>query len=158
MKDDFWRTFGKAVIGLLIWGVALILSTGCYTTEVVRIPFSGDVLASTICTQSGKPIILMHTPLDSIVEQYILVHEMHHVRQVREFGDCRAFMQRFNTDRVFAFENEVEAYCVSFAYRREQGQQNVTRGFVKYLVFAFGEANCWDEAEIKKRIPCDVRP
>lgn len=130
----------KGLLLPLMLFVAL-LSLGAQTSRDVDVfyaPLAPNYLGATIC--SNERIVIVLAPgLDSNQHREVLVHEKIHVRQIREFGSCRAFTIKYRASIVFRLGVEIEAYCPEARSRAvKMGVEGVVVSLSSHLVTSYG--------------------
>lgn len=110
--------------GLVLTGGLLItLLTACAPRyiPVIPVPTDENILAWTTCDQQGNIAVLYYENPDTTLLKYILLHEQTHVMQIKNFGDCFAFMRKYQAEKAFQLEIEAEAECTALALALAEG-------------------------------------
>ena len=108
---------------LLLAGCQGCATTTPYTAVLpLNMPQAG-LGGQTVCDLNNVPVIVVSkTLLENEFElESVLTHERVHVRQVRDSGDCRAFMFTYTSNVQFRMAQEAEAYCAELDYRVRVG-------------------------------------
>lgn len=102
----------KLVVLLILAGCACVVQEA---PVIVGHTYNRDDFAETLCSANGLPFIVVDSEYAEHaggVPEIIYIHEQVHVRQMtRHKGGCRAFNKKYNTDKTFRMNVELEAYC-----------------------------------------------
>jgi hypothetical protein len=106
------------VWNLLMAGVIVALLSCCAKTPIIVADM--PMLARTICSLNGIPVIVLNQHLTGDDVIFAIAHERVHVKQMGR--DCDKVISRYTNDPVFQVAMELEAYCADRQERLKRGQ------------------------------------
>lgn len=150
------RTRWLIVIAMcILWGVLVLTSCATHYVPVVR--YNQATTGGTNCDQRNNPVILVADGVTPEEMFFIRIHEEQHVRDIQEWGDCKAFMERYAIDGAFKFDTEARAYCADLNARVEAGypRDTLTVLLVNHMWRLYAQGLTLDS--VRNRLPCGGR-
>ena len=150
------RTRWLIVIAMcILWGVLVLTSCTARYVPVVR--YNTQTAGGTNCDQRNNPVIMVADGVTVEEAYFIRIHEEQHVADIRAWGDCKSFLERYRVDGAFRFDAEARAYCADLNARVEAGypRDTLTTLLTHHMQRLYAMGLTLDS--VRSRLPCGGR-
>ncbi len=159
LMNDWKKVLGWWVIVILTVALLALLSSSVKAQLVIRAPLAGYAGITTCDTTNGAIVIIVDAGVRPEDTQYVLVHEMTHVKDMQANPQgCIGMLKDYRKDVRHRFTYEAKAYCADLTLRVKNGNEDFSAIELLAVYLQRSYASWMTIDEIKASLPCYTIP